>query len=186
MDTAQTMARPAAIATTTPSAVDARRLYAEHAPSVFRALRRGGIDDAAIDDCAQEVFLIAIDRWRTRQASSSTRGWLIGIARNVASHHRRARDRSQRRELAAAVHEPPPGPDQLAEVRARLRFVEAFLAGLSEDFREVFVLTQIEEIPAPEVAELLGLSVNTVYTRVLRTRRAFEAALAERDRSRVP
>src|SRR5690606_18000792 len=48
-----------------------------------------------------------------------------------------------------------------------------FLLGLEEPRRAVFVLTEIEGMTAPEIAEALGCNVNTVYSRLRTARRRF-------------
>jgi RNA polymerase sigma-70 factor (ECF subfamily) len=155
-------------------------LYRDHVKTVVRTLRRAGVQPDAIDDCAQEVFVVAARRLQSRPLVGSLRAWLVGVARNVAAHELRARSRAQRRDRCA----PPPGgtrsPEQDVQTRERLAFVESFIEGLAESQREVFVLAQIEGLTAPEIAELLGVNCNTVYTRLMRARRAFQLAIGER------
>ncbi len=156
------------------------RMYRAHAKTVLRCLR-AFVDAEAVDDCAQEVFLIAAQRLSTRREGTSTRAWLVGIARNVAMHHRRWRERAIRRERLAAPPRAPRSPEQEIDVQANLRFVEAFIAGLAPRYREVFVLANVEGMTAPEISAVLGLRPNTIYTRLARARRAFEAAVRQHE-----
>jgi RNA polymerase sigma-70 factor (ECF subfamily) len=62
-----------------------------------------------------------------------------------------------------------------------------FLEGVSAEKRDVFVLSVLEELSAPEVAEILGVKLNTVYSRLRLVRADFRAALdkvAAREASR--
>jgi RNA polymerase sigma-70 factor (ECF subfamily) len=55
------------------------------------------------------------------------------------------------------------------------------LSSLDAAKREVFVLAELEQMTGPEIAEVLGLSVNTVYSRLREARIRFERQLAFRD-----
>jgi RNA polymerase sigma-70 factor (ECF subfamily) len=57
----------------------------------------------------------------------------------------------------------------------------SLLAELDEPKREVFELVEIEELNIPEVAELLGIPLNTAYSRLRAARQAFDAALARHE-----
>ena len=81
-------------------------------------------------------------------------------------------------------HEPPSNdamePDERVARGQAAAFVGRFLDALDPDKRAVFVLIDIEGLTAPEVAELLGLKLNTVYSRLRTVRQRFERALARR------
>jgi len=51
------------------------------------------------------------------------------------------------------------------------------LSSLDEDQREVFVLCELEQLSAPEIASALEINVNTVYSRLRAARQDFDAAL---------
>ncbi len=65
-----------------------------------------------------------------------------------------------------------------------MRLLEQLLAELDESKREVLILTELEEMTAPEIAEFLGVNLNTVYARIRAARSDFEAAHA-RYRARL-
>jgi RNA polymerase sigma factor (sigma-70 family) len=69
-----------------------------------------------------------------------------------------------------------PSPDAQAEARQLAGVIQRFCDELDEGRRAVFVLGLLEEVPAAEIAELLAIPVNTVYSR----KRALERALRER------
>jgi RNA polymerase sigma-70 factor, ECF subfamily len=57
----------------------------------------------------------------------------------------------------------------------RLALARAALAALSDEQREVFVLSRIEQMSAPEIVEVVDIPLNTVYSRLRAARLAFEA-----------
>jgi len=69
----------------------------------------------------------------------------------------------------------------------RLALAHAALSSLSDEQREVFVLARVEQMSAPEMALVLGVPLNTVYSRLRAARQAFEAEVcrleARRSRS---
>ncbi|MEZ4451400.1 MAG: sigma-70 family RNA polymerase sigma factor [Nannocystaceae bacterium] len=157
-------------------------IYRQEFGFIWRAVRSFGVDEGAAADVTQEVFVIAHRRLADFDpAAGSLRSWLFGIARNVARHHHRSVGRKDPRRLE------PPTPAGLAlDPEEQLRrdeaigFVEAFLAGLDDRHREVFVLHEVEGLQAPAIGDLVGASVNTVYSRLRRARELLSRALARR------
>jgi RNA polymerase sigma-70 factor, ECF subfamily len=160
-------------------AADGRRtriaaLYASHADFVVRIARQLGAPAGEVEDVVHEVFLVVHRRLADYDDTrGSMRGWLYGVTRNVVHAHRRTATRSEQRLRLLPDPEPRPGPDEhLAEARAGAA-VDAFLAQLDEDRRMVFSLIDIEGLSAPEVAEALGVNINTVYSRLRLARQQF-------------
>jgi RNA polymerase sigma-70 factor, ECF subfamily len=161
-------------------------LYDEHVDFVWRTLRRLGVPDAQLDDATQDVFLVVYRRLPEFEGRSSARTWLCGIALRVASAHRRAAARRPTVPLAEDVtDERARAAEDLTDATQAAAVVRAVLEELDEDRRAVFVLAELEEMTAPEIAAVLGVNLNTVYSRLRLARRDFEVALA-RHRSRRP
>ncbi len=158
-------------------------LYDSHVRFLFRALARLGVPDAALDDAVQDVFLVVHRKGAGFEGRSSTRTWLYGIALRVARKYRHYAARAAEHELDAAWIAPVSNPEQHSQRVAEVRRVDAILRSLDEPMREVFVLAEIEELTAPEIAEVLEVKLNTVYSRLRLARERFEAALF-RDRVR--
>jgi RNA polymerase sigma-70 factor, ECF subfamily len=152
--------------------------YDAHSGFVFRCLRRLGVPPAVLEDATQEVFLIAFERADVFERRSSVRTWLHGIAFNVARRHFYASARASAESLTEVLVDDRNlnQEDALARKRA-VEDIYALLAGLSPDQRAVFVLTELEQLSAPEIAEITGVPLNTVYSRLRLGRREFEAAL---------
>jgi RNA polymerase sigma-70 factor (ECF subfamily) len=153
------------------------QLYREQLGFVWRSLRRFGVHSSALDDATQDVFVIVHRRFGVWEQGGSVRAWLYGVARRVASAHRRTDDRHQRK-LAEL-----PEPDQVVGLedrlgaRHRLERVAAQIERLEARRRQVYVLIELEGLSAPEAAEAIGCKLNTVYSRLRRARADLDAAL---------
>ncbi|MEO7329352.1 MAG: sigma-70 family RNA polymerase sigma factor [Minicystis sp.] len=166
-------------------------LYEAHFDFVWRNLRRLGVLDAQVDDAAQEVFLVVHRRLADFEGRSSIKTWLFAILVRVVSDCRRSLRRK-------SPHARSPGgavdADTIADEAAEsahdrvahaegVRVLHRLLDELDDDKRAVFVLAELEQMSAPEIAESLGQNLNTVYARLRAARRDFEqAALRERTR----
>lgn len=170
------------VATSRPTSFDAV-FRAEH-DFVWRTLRHYGVPDAALDDATQDVFVVVHRRLDDYDDRAPLRSWLIGIARRVASRHRSKSAVRAQREAPLGPVEPSsadPSPHTGAIRVEAVDFVSSFLDQLAPKLRAVFQLCEIEGMSAPEVAEALGISVNTVYSRLRLSRARFERALERRN-----
>lgn len=166
------------------------QLYELHFDFIWRSLRRLGVPDGALDDAVQEVFITAYHRLESFEGRSSVRSWLFGIAIHVAQRsYRTARRRPDRALEEVASLGTSQGPHDAAEHAEAIRLVYELLDGLDLDRRAIFVLAELEEMTGPEIADALGVELNTVYSRLRAARRDFNSALARhraRDRWRQP
>lgn len=162
---------------------DFARVYEEQFEFVWRSLRLLGVRRDALDDVSQDVFSTVARQLGSFEGRSSLRTWVFGIAQNIASNHRRARARKQDRlePLAGQVVSPEPSPLAHTEGREAADAVLEFCEGLEEGRRAVFVLGLLEGVPAPEIAALLGIPLNTVYSRVRTLRDGLERHLSKRE-----
>ena len=166
---------------------DLATLFRSHFDFVWRVARSLGVPPGAVDDAVQDVFLTVHRRLSEFEGRASMRTWIYAITYRTAQNHRR---RSQRQRCDALLEEPlahGPDPGQQLESARAGQFVMKFLEGVSAEKRDVFVLSVLEELSAPEVAEILGVKLNTVYSRLRLVRADFRAALdkvAARESSR--
>lgn len=154
--------------------VDAYRQYFKY---VWSLLGRLGVPEANLEDVTQEVFLVLHRRRGEFRQDSSVRTWLHGIALHTARRHREKLDRRRRKDEALEPSAPPPTPEAEVSQRRALQRLDQLLGRLGDEQREVFVLAEIAELPAPEIAELLGVKLNTVYSRLRLARRHVRHAL---------
>jgi RNA polymerase sigma-70 factor (ECF subfamily) len=162
------------------TAADVTQLYDQHVAFVWRNLRRLGVVRASLDDATQDVFLV-VHRRIADAPVENVRSWLFGILRRVAADHRR---RGRRKGAVPIDGVPEPaasdaGPERGAERAEAARMIHAILERLDDDKREVFVLAELEQMTAPEIAEAIGVPVNTVYSRLRVARGAFESHAAK-------
>jgi RNA polymerase sigma-70 factor (ECF subfamily) len=152
-------------------------VYEECVDFVWRGLRSLGVREHALDDAVQDVFVVVHRRLAEFEHRSSIRSWVFGIAMRVARDHRRRERRKGGLEpLDVDLVDAGPGPMEEAAKAEALREVARVLEALDPDKRAVFVLAELEQWTAPEIAEALGVNVNTVYSRIRTARREFEAA----------
>lgn len=133
-----------------------------------------------VEDCLQATFL-EVARGRARFSGySSASTWLLGIATNVARHHRRSSGRRAR--LQAAFECVTDGaslvfPDAAANAEQELARINRILDGLSAERREAFVLCEIEGLSAREASVVLGVSETAIWKRVSDARRVLRERL---------
>ncbi len=132
-----------------------------------RWLARTLVADAqSADDLEQQTWLAAIER--PPSSGGSVRGWLATVLRRAASKGRRSAERGGRRERAAARPEGGRSTvDIVAEAELHDRVVRAVLA-LEEPYRTTILLRFFENLPPRDVAERMGVPVETARSRVQR------------------
>jgi RNA polymerase sigma-70 factor (ECF subfamily) len=173
-----------------PAAPVFAELFETYFAFVWRAAHRLGTPDSSLDDVVQETFMVAYRRQRDFEGRSSVKTWLYGIVFNIVRAHRRELGTKHPAALHADQRADPEGlvdgadgPHEWAAKREAARFVDDFLQGLSQDQRDVFVLAELEQLSAPEVAGVLGTPLNTVYSRLRLARVEFSKAVS-RHRAR--
>jgi len=152
-------------------------LYDEHFDFVWRSLRRLGVPVSSLDDAAQEVFLIALRRHDAFEGRSALKTWLFGIAWNVARNLSRSRARHEEPLPDAVVDTRGVGQEEAAARAEAVRALYEVLDRLDPDKRDVFVMVELEEMGAKEVAAITGVPLNTVYSRLRAARADFEAGV---------
>jgi RNA polymerase sigma-70 factor (ECF subfamily) len=171
--------------TTRPTAAQVERfhvLYREHFDFVFRNLRRLGVPSAQLDDAVQDAFLVALRHIDKYEAGSHGKAWLFAIALRVARNYRRTQQRKSSglvplQEDGTADRSGEAEPfDQIAKAEAA-RVLHAFLDSIDEDKRTAFIMMELEQMSAPEIAAALDVNLNTVYARVRAARQAFGRAI---------
>jgi RNA polymerase sigma-70 factor (ECF subfamily) len=160
-------------------------VYEAYFDYVWRVARRLGAEPSWLDDVTQDVFVTVHRRLADFEGRSSVRTWLYGITLRVVRDYRRTRRRKPTQPLPdeELPREGGSDPERATQHAESVALLHALLDGLGDDKREVFVLTELEQLSAPEIALLLELNVNTVYARLRTARADFERAL-QRHRAR--
>jgi RNA polymerase sigma-70 factor (ECF subfamily) len=160
---------------------DFEALYRAQFAFVWRTLKRLGVAEASLDDAAQEVFLVVHRRIADFRPETSLKAWLFAIAQRVASTQRRSvRRKGHLVALQDDLVSKAQSPLQEALTREASEIVLDFLQQLDEDRRAVFILTDLEQMTAPEIAASTGANLNTVYSRIASARKAFAAFVGGR------
>jgi RNA polymerase sigma-70 factor (ECF subfamily) len=152
----------------------ARALLDEHFVFIWRLLRRLGVAPNDVDDAVQRVFIVA-SRKLGDIAPTSERSFLFGTALRVASSYRRALRKRQVVDESAITALADPGlmPDEIFARNQALALFDQILQAMPEELRIVFILSEIEELTALEVAAIEGIPPGTVASRLRRARKEF-------------
>lgn len=177
------------------------RLVARYERPLWNFLRRFVGDAATAEDLLQEVFLRVLDGAGTWRGAAKVSTWIYTIARNLSvDHARRAAHRATvsldgsagggigSAVAPVALYErlpaSAPGPDVvLAESRAKAR-IEAAVAELPLEQREVFLMREVTEMSFAEIATALGVSEATAKSRMRYALEKLRVALADLRQSR--
>jgi RNA polymerase sigma-70 factor (ECF subfamily) len=164
-------------------------LMRRHNSRLFRVARAILKDDAEAEDVLQEAYLDAYRNMSQFRGDAQLSTWLVRIVANRALMRLRQSKRERvvvpmseassgggpPRDYPDPSAEPPTQAIQRAEIR---RLLERRIDELPVTFRAVFVLREIEELSAEEVATCLGIPSSTVRTRLFRARALLREALA--------
>jgi RNA polymerase sigma-70 factor (ECF subfamily) len=180
-------------------------LVVRHEKPLWNFLRRFVGDPAAAEDLLQETFLRVVRHAPEWQPTARVSTWLYTIARNLCTDH--ARRMSHRRATSLdgggaegardgdgsgprpldRIAGPDPGGEAAAagqEIAAR---IEAAVAALPPDQREVFLMREVMDLPFAEIAAAVGASEPTVKSRMRYALERLRAALGElREPERPP
>lgn len=144
---------------------------------VWRVLRRAGLTSADAEDAAQDVFWV-FSRRLNDVPPAAERSFLISTALRIAADRRRTKWYSVKLDVDVDARlSEMPLPDEALELRRAHAVLDAVLEGLPTPEREVFVLSEIEELSRSEVARCLAISEGTVASRLARARERVEGAL---------
>jgi RNA polymerase sigma-70 factor (ECF subfamily) len=160
------------------------RLFEQNLDFVWRSLRRLGVPLSTADDATQQVWLIVAKRL-PEIAVESERSFLFGTAMRVASDIRRslARRREVSGESSPDFVDPAPQAEELLDRQRERSVLDELLEDLPDELRAVFVLYELEEQTATQIAELLGIPTGTAASRLRRARAEFDQ-IVKRHRAR--
>jgi RNA polymerase sigma-70 factor (ECF subfamily) len=178
-----------------------RATYAQYFGFVWRNLQRFGVPAELVDDALQDVFFIVHRRSVDYESErSSLRSWLFGIVRRVAKDYRRSHARKYLLlHSNAEVIDPDTvlcpedsGPEQRVELADQISLLHRTLDLLNEKKRTLLIMVELEQMTAPEIAGLLEIPLNTVYSRLRSARRELQelftresADLPQREQERA-
>lgn len=145
-------------------------LFSRHRDSLRESLSSrvtGSIID--IDDILQETFIKSLAAIRTFDTTRSFEGWAYTIAYRTFLDSRRTSHPAN--ELPRDAEYNAPNPEENVISTQQQAQIERYIARLDENYRLIFELRFIEEYSYEEIAERLGMKLNTVKTRIARVRK---------------
>jgi RNA polymerase sigma-70 factor, ECF subfamily len=157
-------------------------------PHVVRFARSLAHDDALADDLVQETYLRAYRSWDTFKLGHDARRWLFTICRNVflRTREREARvvdtsgEDAELESLAASVEHGQADRSGLTDIFDRIDVgpaIRAALEAVPEVYRTAVILVDVEGESYEAAAEVLGVPVGTVRSRLFRARRLLQKSL---------
>lgn len=172
------------------------QVFREHLPRIYALARRLVGNDADAEDVVSDVLLQVVRKLHTYRGDAALPTWLHRVTVNAALAHREKRANRQKREAtgggdelldaaADADYTPNPHPkpwalppDLSALRKEQKELIDAGIRKLPAPFRDVYVLADVEQLPNPEIASLLQLSVPAVKSRLHRARLRMRDLLA--------
>lgn len=162
-------------------------LVARHGGFLERAVARLTGTKALVDDVVQEAFISAFRRQADLPGDEpKLRAWLYRAARNHLMHAHRSAMREQRRVDAWERSGVPgsagvAGPEDILTDRRRTERLRAAMCQLPMEMREAFALVELEGISAVDAAPLIGVSENTLRSRLRRARERLVKSVAAEE-----
>jgi RNA polymerase sigma-70 factor (ECF subfamily) len=160
-----------------------------HLPAAYNLARWLTRNQHDAEDVVQEAYLRAF-RFFGGYRGGDTRAWLLAIVRNA---YYTWAQRSHSRELATvdddaieSIESPSLGPEaRLLQTADRQRLRKA-LEQLPLEYREVIVLRELEELSYKEIAEIAGVPLGTVMSRLARARKRLQQCLLAGESTEYP
>lgn len=164
------------------------QVYSSSFNDVARWIRALGGLPADVEDLTQEVFLV-VRRKLSGFDGRNLRGWLYRIAQRTVRDYRR---RAWFRRVFLGGGSAPDhydtastdaDPSDLFERKEAEGLLRGLLGQMSEVRRTTFILFEIEGYSGEEIAEMQGIPLNTVWTRLHHARKEFTRLVAESGRA---
>ena len=155
-----------------------------HLDTLYRVAYRFTGEHAEAEDLVQETMLKAFKAWHRFRPGTNARGWLLTILRNSFINDYRKRKRQPTGvdidlvdPMAIYRRVGSKDPEGLFFGKLIDRRVEQAIENLAADFREVLVLSDIEELSYAEISSILEVPIGTVKSRLFRARRQLQSQL---------
>ena len=156
--------------------VNFESLANEHKDAIYRQMLRvcGNREDA--EDVLIEALLKAYCSLDQLRDSASFKAWLAQIARRVCwqlKQHEALLPLLQLTEMESAgheLHDKAPAPEEIVSAAQMKQLLQQAVARLAPEFRAVYQLRDLDELPGDEVAAMLGISIAAMKSRLHRAR----------------
>lgn len=140
----------------------------------------GNRDDAY--DLSQETFLKAYKGIKNFRQDSSFKTWIYHITANVCRDHLRKDSKVYKISIDEPIHsehgdmekqlmDSSRGPDEVYESKELSEFIQDIIDDLQQEYKEVIILREVQQLSYEEIAEVLNCSIGTVKSRLNRARK---------------
>jgi RNA polymerase sigma-70 factor, ECF subfamily len=159
---------------------DFATIYDRHFAFVWRLAANCRVPQSHLDDVVQEIFLVIHRKLPGFEGRSSLRTWIASISRYTAKEFLRRK----RHQMLGTEVDPDASastsmtPAEQLEAVAAAQLLDQFLDELPEEQREAFILAEVEQMTAEEIAVVLESNSNTVRSRLRSARQGVQASLA--------
>ena len=180
-------------------ALTPEQVFRDHAPRVYNLARRMLGNDADADDVTQDVLMQVVRKLDTFRGEAALPTWLHRVTVNAALAHRKKRARRAEHEVhdplnnfrgdghhSSVINKWVIGPDTEALNHETTELIEKAIARLPETYRDVYVLADVEGLPNQDIADMLGLGLPAVKSRLHRGRLMMREALAPHFQEALP
>lgn len=171
-------------------------VYRDHFAGIRHFVFHFVQDIGLADELTQDTFVKALDAWDSYRGEAPERVWLLRIARNVCLDHLRS-PRSRKKapisldaesdvgdvsaaEVTSAGREPPLSVEQAAAQAEMTECVQEFVLSLPETLRTPLILHDMQNLTNPEIAHVLGCSLEAAKMRLHRARGMLKQMMEER------
>ena len=146
------------------------QLFDRHHRALFDFFVRMTGNRAAADDMVQDVFFRMLKYRATFRDDSRFKAWMFHIARNarIDYYHKHQVDAVLEDDGANVPESPLPFPGHRLEEEQNRVLLECAMLKLSEEKREVLILSRYQEMKYEQIAELMGCEVGAIKVRVHR------------------
>ncbi len=156
-----------------------RTLFMRHQTRVYRFIKRIVRDHAQAEDLTSDVFLAVWRRADLFQGRSRVSTWLCGIARHKAlTAVQTVPPTCHDEEVMLTVCDPAPGPEGELHAKDKVAALRRALLGLSHEHRQIIDLVYYRDKSVKEIADMLGIGLNTVKTRMFYARKRLAKLMA--------
>jgi RNA polymerase sigma-70 factor (ECF subfamily) len=156
-----------------------RTLFMRHQTRVYRFINRIVRDHMQAEDLTSDVFLAVWRRADLFQGRSRVSTWLCGIARHKAlTALQTVPPICHDEEVMLTVCDPGPGPEGELQAKDKVAALRRALLGLSPEHRQIIDLVYFRDKSIKEIADMLGIGLNTVKTRTFYARKRLARLMA--------
>jgi RNA polymerase sigma-70 factor (ECF subfamily) len=159
-----------------------RAIYVDQLAYMMGTLRRLGVHERDLEDVTHDVFVTVHRRLEGYDRARPIRPWLFGIGYRAASDYRKlARHRREDMDHEIDAPDTTQPVDETLDLEKKRALLLAALQDVELERRAVLLMHDLDGIGIPEVAEQLGIPLNTAYSRLRLARKDLHSAVASRS-----